>query len=451
MARRFDNAIPNIPNDSLVYIVDFPRDVDQEDRELPLDTIEGDCNSFEELMNHSKQRNLKVQMRTIESDQCISAEMGALERLTYSTGLSLPNPPSFRAFEYLMDFARRPDTPVVDLLKRLPGLRKLAYQTSWEAFPPALHQLVTQSVTKRGMKFIKSLSEVEASLSFVTHDDETDTADFVLCLIAGATLGVERGQCPSLYVSAANKNLDEFAEKAGRLFESLYAGMRNPPGVLRLSNRDADFAHSSPSESMRPLKLGEDAINTAAKIENDDIVREFLSQFGLHTTAESRQAIRAHVPGTLTIHEAAYRHYLMESKRRFSKIEELVSKLRSTGELDHGDSMKLRGLVKNLYADMLKDFKGIVCTTPALAAHEWVRNFDPTIVFMGEARQIRELSSLIPIAHYMPDAWMFFGNMDGRRPYVADEAKKTENPFLDQLSVSLFERAVRCGKSSGRL
>ncbi|KAF6792708.1 nonsense-mediated mRNA decay protein 1 [Colletotrichum sojae] len=448
-ARRFNNAIPNIPTDSMVYLLNFPVDADQIVTDLPLTTIKGDIRSFEALMNHPQQRSLKVQMRRDGSDHVIRAEMGALKRLTNPTELSLPSPASVGTFEYLVDFVQRPDTTVVNLLDKLPGLRKSVNKTSWEDFHPTLRQLFTQSMTKHGVKFIQSLSKVAGSLSFATHDDVTEGTNFIICLIAGAMLGKKEGQCPSLYISATNKNLDEFAEKAGRCFGPL--GIEKTLGVIRLSYKDAELADSTASEDMPPLKLGDYLDNTAVNVDEDEIVQHFLEQLRLQGTIGGRRKEKGtRLPGTIKIHKATCQYYLKTAKS-FPKIQALVSKLQSTEELDHGDSLELRAQVKKLYAAMLREFEGTVCTTPALAAHDWVRNFDPAIVFVGEAGQMRELSSLIPIAHYTPDAWMFFGNLNGNRPYIAHEAIGTQNPFLDQLPVSLLERAVRCGKSSGRL
>lgn len=76
-------------------------------------------------------------------------------------------------------------------------------------------------------------------------------------------------------------------------------------------------------------------------------------------------------------------------------------------------------LVERVYKDFLK-VVDVIVTTPVTASKfaASLRVFDPKLVIFDEAPHARELSIMIPIANFSPEAWIFTG--DHRQVRCAD-------------------------------
>ncbi|KAF9872372.1 hypothetical protein CkaCkLH20_10199 [Colletotrichum karsti] len=473
-ARRFDHSMAHVPDGAFVYLVDFPdtaRKGGKKQIDIPFMTITGNTRAFEDLMDDPSQQNLKVQVRPRGFNQTISLEVDALQRLSSPSSFEAIYPLAARAFDYLLNFTIHPDTPTVNLLEELPGLASMDSLRGRTCLPGGHLEWLKASMGNH-QRLLGSLKSLAAGMGFFSHDRETDIDSLILCFIAAATFGTSKEkpeekaeeqaeepkarkktkrrvvksqeptleQVPSLFVSSTNRDVDDFAQKADDFFKEHDFG--DTPGILRISIKDATVASSSVKEGMPNVSLVS-ATSQAVQdgdVENMDTTDHFIAHLKLGKIEIEGRVFGRSLYGRLTIHEASYRYYLINTSK-FPRIKELARKLRTETELDKAESLEFRGLIKQVYAAMMRNFKGVVCTVLITAAHPCVRNFDPSIVFVGDAGQMRELSSLIPIAYYVPDAWIFFGCLDGRTPYSAHEAQNTGNPFLDQLKVSLFERA----------
>ncbi|POS70459.1 hypothetical protein DHEL01_v211152 [Diaporthe helianthi] len=69
---------------------------------------------------------------------------------------------------------------------------------------------------------------------------------------------------------------------------------------------------------------------------------------------------------------------------------------------------------------------------------------DPKLVIFDEAPHARELTIMIPIAKFCPEAWVFTGDHRQTKPYVGSHGlKRTVNKHVLQLRTSTMERAFK--------
>jgi regulator of nonsense transcripts 1 len=118
-------------------------------------------------------------------------------------------------------------------------------------------------------------------------------------------------------------------------------------------------------------------------------------------------------------------HYKDEkASRRAPTLEEAVtafyeehkdttySDIKNLARTNSTDLQDLRNhLVEKVYRDFLK-VVDVIVTTPVTASKfaSSLKVFDPKLVIFDEAPHARELSIMIPIAHFCPFAWIFTGD-----------------------------------------
>lgn len=122
------------------------------------------------------------------------------------------------------------------------------------------------------------------------------------------------------------------------------------------------------------------------------------------------------------------------------------------GELQHLSRVNSTGLealrshlVERVYKDFLK-VVDVIVTTPVTGRKfaASLRVFDPKLMIFDEAPHARELSTLIPIANFCPEAWIFTGDHRQTKRYVASHGSHHNvNKHVLQLRTSAMERAFK--------
>jgi regulator of nonsense transcripts 1 len=92
-----------------------------------------------------------------------------------------------------------------------------------------------------------------------------------------------------------------------------------------------------------------------------------------------------------------------------------------------------------------------VITTPVGAA-KIGPYFHPQLVIFDEAARARELGTLVALACFpTAEAWLFAGNVEMTKPYLASNGSKLWNPCADQLRTSLVARYLHAVPDTHRL
>ncbi|KAK7729294.1 hypothetical protein SLS63_006167 [Diaporthe eres] len=135
---------------------------------------------------------------------------------------------------------------------------------------------------------------------------------------------------------------------------------------------------------------------------------------------------------------AMYQRFRDTKYARLSTIRRRINLVRSTN-LDYLENAEL----ETVYRDTLLD-ADIVFTTPVSASKFSSSMFSPTLVIFDEAPHARELSTLVPLAHFNPAVWVFSGDVRQTKPFVKSSGNDTcQNEYIEQLRVSMMERAFR--------
>lgn len=135
---------------------------------------------------------------------------------------------------------------------------------------------------------------------------------------------------------------------------------------------------------------------------------------------------------------AMYQRFKDTKYARLSTIRRRINLVRNAN-LDYLENSEL----ETIYRDTLLD-ADIVFITPVSASKFSSSMFSPTLVIFDEAPHARELSTLIPLAHFNPAVWIFSGDVRQTKPFVKSSGNDTcKNEYIEQLRVSMMERAHR--------
>lgn len=140
-----------------------------------------------------------------------------------------------------------------------------------------------------------------------------------------------------------------------------------------------------------------------------------------------------------TLEEGVAAFYKEHKDTMYAELQDL-SRVNSTGL----EALRSH-LVERVYQDFLK-VVDVIVTTPVTAFKfaASLRVFDPKLVIFDEAPHARELSTLIPIANFCPEAWIFTGDHRQTKPYVASHrSHHNVNKHVLQLRTSAMERAFK--------
>ncbi|KAJ0163305.1 Regulator of nonsense transcripts 1 [Colletotrichum tanaceti] len=218
-------------------------------------------------------------------------------------------------------------------------------------------------------------------------------------------------------------------------------------------DRDTSYQYFDEEKAQGEIK----EMGTEAGKENlKGRVRQFLAAYqlkrmGCDLNQQNKKIRSKRIRSTNVSADTAAIAYYQAHIDKYRDLQSLLAISERDGSLSDDQLREVRTLVKEVFHDMLSDFKGIICTTSVASANLTVRRFRAELVFTDEAARQSELGSLISVAHYQPHAWFFLGDTAQLKPYVGEDSKATDNPFIRQMSVSLIERAVLAGVELGWL
>ncbi|KAG6358386.1 hypothetical protein INS49_014270 [Diaporthe citri] len=184
-----------------------------------------------------------------------------------------------------------------------------------------------------------------------------------------------------------------------------------------------------------------------------------LSKYDSEKDESNKTRVRRFTPPFFTSGCRSKSHYKDEKdSRRAPTLEEAVAafyeehKDTTYAELQDLSTVNSRGLedlrnqlVERVYKDFLK-VVDVVVTTPVTASKfaPSLRVFDPKLVIFDEAPHAWELSIMIPIANFSPEAWIFTGDHRQTKPYVGSYGShRNVNKHALQLRTSTMERAFK--------
>ncbi|GJC98545.1 nonsense-mediated mRNA decay protein 1 [Colletotrichum higginsianum] len=399
------------------------------------------------------------------------AEVSAVNALhnPASTKTALIGDQSVEAFRYLQAFKRNVRTRSVNFLEKFPVLLALTQSDgNQSALSECPEQIVSQYLKLDSAKqsVISQLNDLPAGLAFISGVAGSGKTELIKFIIAACIFGQGAAKpVPALYLAPNNQAVDDMANKFQYYFEKL--GLEGAPVIMRLYS--LDFEVKSVTRALA-LGLGTsyqyfDEEKAQGEIKEMDTesgkedlkgrAHQFLTAYQLERMGcdlnQQNKSRSKRIRSTNVSADTAAMAYYQTHIEKYRDLQDILIISEQDGSLSDDQLREVRILVKELFHDMLSDFKGIICTTSVVSANVTVRRFKAELVFTDEAARQSELGSLISIAHYQPHAWFFLGDTAQLKPYVGEDSKATDNPFIRQMSLSLLERAVLAGVELGWL
>ncbi|TQN65416.1 Regulator of nonsense transcripts 1, partial [Colletotrichum shisoi] len=478
-ATRMDSKIECVADDAQVYLASCPLeakdDTDNVRRpisvELPFLELERSTRMDDYMkLVVEEQVDLKAVIRRDTSDKTIRAEVFAVNALhnPASANTAVIGDQSIEAFRYVQSFKRNEKTRSVNLLERFPVLLALSQSDgSQSALSECPQQIISQYLKLDAAKksVINQLNDLPAGLAFIPGVAGSGKTELVKFIIAACIFGQGAARpMPALYLAPNNQAVDDMATKFQAYFDKL--GLEGAPTIMRLYGLDFEV-----KSVVRDLAPGSgtsyqhfDEEKAQGKIEEMDAEAEQatdrayqflavyqLEKMGCNFNQQNKNSRSKRMRSNNVSADTAAVAYYQTHIENYRNLQSILTISERDGSLSDDHLSEVRMLVKGLFQDMLFDFKGIICTTPVVAANVTVRRFQAELVFTDEAARQSELGSLISVAHYQPYAWFFLGDTAQLKPYVGQDSKATDNPFIRQMSVSLLERAVLAGVELGYL
>ncbi|WQF88521.1 Putative Zinc finger, CCHC-type, P-loop containing nucleoside triphosphate hydrolase [Colletotrichum destructivum] len=377
---------------------------------------------------------------------------------------------SVEAFRYLQTFKRNERTRSVNFLEKFPVLLALTQSDgNQSALSECPEQIVSQYLKLDSAKqsVISRLNDLPAGLAFISGVAGSGKTELIKFIIAACIFGQGAAKpVPALYLAPNNHAVDDMANKFQDYFEKL--GLEGAPTIMRLYS--LDFEVKSVTRALAP-GLGtsyqyfneekahgdiKEVDTEAGKKDLKGRAQQFLAAYqlermGCDLNQQNKKSRSKRIRSTNVSADTAAVAYYQTHIEKYRGLQDILIISERDGSLSDDQLREVRILVKELLHDMLSDFKGIICTTSVVSSNVTVRRFKAELVFTDEAARQSELGSLISIAHYQPHAWFFLGDTAQLKPYVGEDFKAADNPFIRQMSVSLLERAVSAGAELGWL
>lgn len=248
---------------------------------------------------------------------------------------------------------------------------------------------------------------------------------------------------PVLFLVDINKTADDAAHRYLSLCRT--AGLKNIK-VIRMYGWPYEMRNSDKLQAIGdPDKNGTNGV---------DFTKTFLATASLI----GHSSLKRSADSAPTLDEASWEYFERHKREKgFASLSAILDRMSSGEVLTTSDWKVLRKLISSLYRRVLShaDF---VATTPVAASGAFGGLFKPDIVIFDEAPHARELSTLIPIAHFDPLVWIFTGDVHQTRPFVKGTEKRDienhgikHNPFVEQLRFSTMARAAAVGVLDGQL
>ncbi|KAK1988963.1 P-loop containing nucleoside triphosphate hydrolase protein [Colletotrichum cereale] len=485
-ATRMDFKFPKVPADAQTYLASCPleaRDNEAADPgarkpisvELPfveLDMTVSIDDYMESVLADEKQRNLKAFVQRTTSDKTIRAEVFAINALhnpesaKNSVAIGARN---VEAFKYIQGFQRDDSMRSVNLHEKFPVLEELSQRNHRPSSSTCPEQIKAhyEKLDEAKQRVISNLDSLPAGFAFVPGVAGSGKTELIKFIVAACTFGQGTAEpVPALYLAPNNQAVDDMANKFQGYFEKL--GLDGAPSIIRLYGLDFETKSVTrvlaPGPSTAYQYFDEDkAQGVIQEMDSEahgqdptDQAYQFLAVYqfermGVDMNNEQKKSRSKRIRSTNVSADTAAVAYYQAHADKYPDLSAILEISNRDRNLSNDNLKDLRRLVKIIFHDMLFDFKGIICTTPVVAANATVKRFQAELVFTDEAARQSELSSLISVAHYNPFAWFYLGDPEQLKPYVGQAAKTTDNPFIRQMSVSLLERAVLAGVELGWL
>ncbi|PKS09190.1 hypothetical protein jhhlp_003804 [Lomentospora prolificans] len=395
------------------------------------------------------QNSIEVVLRLEMNVTSYLAEMSALDHLAGDREKDArqgPSPSSVDAFEWMLDFTKKPKR-IVNLFKHLPHME----DPEASGVPHELVQMY-KALNQDHLAAYRGLAEIPERLYMVSGCPGAGKTHWNILVVAIAQsvpvkTRVDQDKSRSrqvkvLYLIDVNKPTDDSANRMHRLCRE--AGLKKT--VIRLHGwpyemRRSDFINGDSSQGAL------DGIQTN-QTRRIDFSRQFVMMAQAHEIPRTAATDENRAP---SLDEAAWDYYNQHKDQQYPELAISLQRLLKVGVQSPREQVALRRCVYKVYSDVLRtaDF---VATTPVSAYGRFPQMFHPDIIFLDEAPHARELTSLIPIAFFSPRAWVYTGDFRQTRPFVADAAHTSQkgtcmlqNPFAKQLTISTMERAERVG------
>lgn len=375
----------------------------------------------------TSQSATKVRVRLHLSETTYNAETGALENL-----LKSPSEKQQLAFEYLV--LLKDPTHHVGLHDEFPHIFD-KWQIADEQLRSRLGEMVQELDDDQKSAFQK-LGQIPEGVFFLPGTAGSGKTKWCLSVAALA-----QGAEPSakvLYLLDINKPLDDTASKMVRLYRELGLNKK----VIRMLKWPREMKKNSISNTGAKTTNNESAEKEADPKESfePDFRWSFLDQWKLAEAASQgnpKDDFRAP-----TLDEAACQYFFdNRGTKDFTAIEAFLN-IASTKPSEWCDGCKgiferSRVEIEAIYREVLED-ADFIATTPVAAFCHFNGMFSPDLIFFDESAHARELSTLIPISYFEPDAWFFVGDWRQMSPYVGSNSL-----MCAQLHLSLLERMNR--------
>ncbi|KAJ4388035.1 hypothetical protein N0V93_008640 [Gnomoniopsis smithogilvyi] len=139
----------------------------------------------------------------------------------------------------------------------------------------------------------------------------------------------------------------------------------------------------------------------------------------------------------MTLDEAANEYFERHRRSKYAVLNEFLDNFKHVSDLEALLDFK----IERLYKDTLEN-ADFIATTPVTASKFSHALFNPTLIMFDEAPHARDLTLLISVALFTPQAWILTGDHRQTKPFVLSLGKH-RNRYVEQLRVSVMERAFK--------
>ncbi|CAK7224722.1 hypothetical protein SEUCBS140593_005665 [Sporothrix eucalyptigena] len=325
------------------------------------------------------------------------------------------------AFKYLLDF-HDPEFTInmFDVFPHMENPTRIG-----TGIPPAIMKKFNRMNEHQLRAYKELLSKMPCGLALLPGGPGGGKTDWVMAVIG---LMQSKSRAKVLYLLDINGPLDDATAKYIQL-------MRNA-GITKRAIRMRNFG----TEMKKSARVGamEGRVQAGSDEPEVDFTRNFLALYTQHAAGAAPEPTRTRLNQIIpTLDEAAWDHY-DQNREEFQNLTDAIETCNGSAF----ENRRLRFELFLLYTAVLR-LADFIATTPCVAASTFSRMFIPHLVVFDEAAHARELSTLIAIANFCPEAgWIFIGDHRQTQPTVKSN---NTNPYGKQLATSAMERAYMAG------
>jgi hypothetical protein len=464
-AYRQDVPFVHVGIDMQVYVVSKPRAKSQPGSSdqfvnvaVPMLT-QNDKESIESFIKRTREASFEVVIARATSDKTLRAEILAINALIRPSVAKYSRiaQKSRDAFEYILAFREDP-AKAVDLFGELPGIGRVVEENA--ANSPPWVQKEYRRLHRNKREVMKSLSSLPHGIGLISGVAGCGKSTLLKTITLAAQYGgLDASVTPdeieskpdfcAMYIVNTNGGVDKYAKELVEMYERLGLG-EDAPDVIRLYPMDSELsAMLRERKDTLPETFNPD--DAAKEMETFDMSDHLVAQYQIlniaakcHNAKKMARERKNQLRKGMSLHTHAC-EFLLKNKEEYEELTRLVDMAKANSVLTDIERTSLRENTRVLYEDFLKQFRGIICTTPVAASNLAIcENVRPHLIMVDESARMRELSSLITLAWWGPVAWIFVGDDRQLRPHVALDVDET-NPFQPALRTSLLARAIRAG------